>query len=204
MNIRKIALLGTALLLTGALAAQGTAPATQGTPPCGPRGMGRHADPALALTAEQKTKFDAVRQKHRAALEARGKAAAEARDAMHKAGQDAATTDAALLALHAKAADAMAQVMLERRALDRDLDAILTPEQRKARGTGRHGMGPGMGRGMGPGMEHDMGRGMGPGMEHGMGRGMGPGMNGMGRGMGPGMGHGMGQAPCGPGCGANS
>lgn len=196
MNIRKIALLGTALLLTGALAAQGTAPATQGTPPCGPRGMGRHADPALALTAEQKTKFDAVRQKHRAALEARGKAAAEARDAMHKAGQDAATTDAALLALHAKAADAMAQVMLERRALDRDLDAILTPQQRKARGTGRHGMGPGMGPGMG--------RGMGPGMEHGMGRGMGPGMNGMGRGMGPGMGHGMGQAPCGPGCGANS
>lgn len=169
MNISKMLAwsAGAALVVTGAvLAAQGFGPGMgggYGGMMGGGYGQGRYAEGGpmarfLNLTEAQQKNLKAIQDHHQATLEAKFKAADEARDAMHDAMSDPATSDAKVQELHAKMADAMTALMLERRAMDREFQAILTPEQKATlveRGTrGRHRwdrMGWGMGQGWGPG-----------------------------------------------------
>jgi len=164
MNITKIILLNAGLALAAtSLAAQ--APGPMGMGPGHPMGMGPgaacagHGNPMaqLNLTDAQKTAMKAVRDRHQAALEAKGTAARAAHDAVRTAMADAAVDDAQIKTLHAKAAEAAADAMLERRAMMRECEALLTPEQKavwaKARPQGggmrgpMHGRGPGMKQG---------------------------------------------------------
>jgi Spy/CpxP family protein refolding chaperone len=150
MNISKIIAWsgGLALALTTAvLPAQGFGPMMGGGP-----GQGGHCGPmggALDLTEAQQTSFKAIRERHQASLEAKHKAAGEAREELRKAMQDPATSDARLKDLHTKAADTMLAVMLERRVMDREFEALLTPDQKAALAKQRQQGRPGMGRGKG-------------------------------------------------------
>ena len=78
--------------------------------------------------------------------------------------------------LQANVANAMTAVMLERRAMMREVEAYLTPDQKatldKQRAQGGPGQGMGMGMGMGRGQGMGMGQGM-MGMRHGGGCGVG-------------------------------
>jgi Spy/CpxP family protein refolding chaperone len=154
MNISKIFLVSAGLALaTTALMAQGFGPGMMG----GGRGQGRGAAcfqggpmaRSLNLTAAQQASLKAVSDKHQAALDAKLKAADEARDAMRDAMRDPAVSDVKVKELHTKTSDAMMAVMLERRTMAREFEAILTPEQKAAWEAQRLQRGPGgrMGRG---------------------------------------------------------
>lgn len=104
----------------------------------------------LNLTEAQQSKAKAIPERHQASLDAKLKAAEEARDAQCKAMRDSSVSDAKLKELHAKAADAMGEVMLEHRAMMKEFEAILTTEQKAVleqqragcpgpRGMGHHG-----------------------------------------------------------------
>lgn len=167
MNVSKnfIWSVGFALAAT-ALAAQGAGPG-MGAGHC--QGAAGFPGGPMAqlpnLTEAQKTSLKAVADKHRAALEARQKEAGDARAALRAAMQDPAAGDAQLKALHAKASDAELPVLLERRAMMRESEAVLNADQlavlkqRQATG-GPAGMGHGMGHPMGHGMDHGMDHGM--------------------------------------------
>jgi Spy/CpxP family protein refolding chaperone len=73
----------------------------------------------------------------------------EARDEMRKAMHDPAVSEAKVKELHAKVSDAMTAVMLERRAMMLEMDAILTPDQKAAMDKQRTQGGPGRGHNMG-------------------------------------------------------
>ena len=152
MNISKIIgwSAGLALAVTTlALPAQGFGPMMGGgpgpAPHCGPKGD------FLNLTEAQQTSFKAIRARHPASLEAKHKAAGEAREAMRKAMADPTVSETKLTELHTKAGDAMLAALLERRAMEREFQAILTPDQKAAFEKQRQqgGPGPGMGHGMG-------------------------------------------------------
>jgi Spy/CpxP family protein refolding chaperone len=97
----------------------------------GPRG-GRPAGiaRALNLTEAQKTSIHAIREKHRPDLVLRRDAAQQAQAALRSALQDATTPEARLRALHDKAASARFEVLLARRSVHQEVQALLTPEQR--------------------------------------------------------------------------
>ncbi len=160
MKITKMRVLGAGLALSAtALSAQGMG---FGMGPGGGCGMGARkmcGGPRqgmsfgpmfrfLNLTEAQQAKAKAISERHQASLDAKLKAAGEAMDAQRKAMHDPAASDAKVKELHAKAADAMGEVMLERRAMMRELEGILTPEQktlldqRRAGCPGPRGMGP--------------------------------------------------------------
>lgn len=155
---------GVALAMTATvLAAQGFGPMMGGGRGPGQAGMrcGGAMANALNLTEAQKAELKAIEGRHQAALDAKQKVAGEAREEIRKAMHDPAVSDAKVKELHAKVSDAMTAVMLERRAMMREFDALLTPDQKAILEKQRAQMGQGMGRGM---MGHGMrGQGMGPG-----------------------------------------
>ena len=127
---------GAALALSATvLAAQGYGPMMRGGQGCGPMmggggGMVGHLERFLNLTEAQKTELKAIETRHQVSLDAKLKASGEVRDEMHKAMRDPAVNDARIKELHTKVADAMTAVLLERRAMQRELEALLTPEQK--------------------------------------------------------------------------
>jgi Spy/CpxP family protein refolding chaperone len=153
MNISKILAwsAGAVLALSATvLAAQGFGPKMMGRgpgqgAPCG--SMGRF----LNLTETQQADVKALNERHQASLDVKLKAAGAARDEMRKAMQDPAVSDAKVKELHVKVSEAMTAVMLERRAMQREFEALLTPDQKAALEKQR-AQGPGKGRGMGQGM----------------------------------------------------
>lgn len=171
MNIPKIARFGSGLFLAlgaTALAAQGHCPMMGGGHDMGPGSMmgtgigqpgcgyGMVSKGHLNLTDSQRTQIDAITKHHQASLTDKLKTADQARDAMRRAMNDPATKDGEIQALQTRMVESMTAVILERRAIRRECEAVLTPEQRKAAENGRSDLagcpGPGFGRrGMGAG-----------------------------------------------------
>ncbi|HLP30598.1 MAG TPA: Spy/CpxP family protein refolding chaperone [Geothrix sp.] len=120
--------------------------------PLGPR-TGRVAR-ALNLTEAQKTAVRGIRDKHQPEMAQRQAAARQAHEALRTALRDAATPEAQLRALHEKASAARFEMMLARRAVHQELQAVLTPEQREKaaelRGMARERMRGHRGQGRGP------------------------------------------------------
>jgi len=85
---------------------------------------------ALGLTPDQTKAAWAVLDKHRTASMARHQAAGRKDEALRAAVTDPAVPEARLRALHAEAAEARLQALLEERAVAQELDALLTPAQR--------------------------------------------------------------------------
>ncbi|NTW86795.1 MAG: hypothetical protein HGB30_11600 [Holophagaceae bacterium] len=85
---------------------------------------------ALQLTDAQKVSLQALRQKHRPDLLRRREVVQQAQRALRTALQDAAIPEAQLRPLFDKAAGARFDLLLARRALQRETQALLTPEQR--------------------------------------------------------------------------
>ncbi len=156
MNISRIVgwTTGLALVMTATvLAAQGFGPKMGGraqAASCGP--MARF----LNLTAAQQASSKVITDRHQASLDAKQKVVNEAREEMRKAMHDPAVSDAKVKELHARVSGSMTAVMLERRAMMQELEAILTPDQKatldKQRSQGRPGMGRGQGMSRGMGM----------------------------------------------------
>jgi Spy/CpxP family protein refolding chaperone len=118
----------------------------------------------LNLSEAQKASMKAVAEKHKATMETKRSAAHEAMTTFHKAMGDAATSEADLQALHDKASQAQFAMMLEHRAMMKESEALLTPEQKAqwdklCKEREEKGFGPGMERGKG--MKHHPKPGMG-------------------------------------------
>jgi Spy/CpxP family protein refolding chaperone len=107
----------------------------------------------LNLTVAQQGSMKGVADRHQVSLNAKLAAAAAARSAMRSAMLDPATSDAQLKVLQAKVAEAQLPVMLERRAMMAEFEAVLTTDQKAVMDKQRlqGGPGSGMGRGMGRG-----------------------------------------------------
>jgi len=101
--------------------------AAQPGPGRGPRAEGIAR--ALKLSDTQKASILSIREKNRPALALRMETNKQARLALRTALADAATPEAQLRTLHDKAAAAQFEVMLTRRALRKEVQAVLTPEQ---------------------------------------------------------------------------
>lgn len=100
----------------------------QTVPKCGPRA--ERIALTLHLSDTQKTSMRAIREKHRPDLVVRRDAVQQAQAALRRAFKDAATPDTQLRALHDKAAGARFDMMLARRSVHQEVQALLTPEQR--------------------------------------------------------------------------
>ena len=85
---------------------------------------------ALDLTEAQKASIQAIREKHRPDLTLHLDTAHQAHAALRAALQDAATPEARLRALHDTASAAQFELMLARRSVQQEVQAMLTPEQR--------------------------------------------------------------------------
>lgn len=109
---------------------------------------------ALNLTDAQKTAIRSIRDKHQPEMAQRREAARQAQVALQAALRDAATPEAQLRALHDKASAARFDMMLARRAIHQEVQAVLTPEQREKaaelRGMARERMRGHRGQGRGP------------------------------------------------------
>jgi Spy/CpxP family protein refolding chaperone len=84
----------------------------------------------LQLTEAQKASILAIRDKHRSDLVQRGDAVQHARIDLRSALQDSSTPEPRLRALYDKASTARFDMILARRSLRMEVQAILTPEQR--------------------------------------------------------------------------
>jgi len=84
----------------------------------------------LQLTEAQKTSIRAIRDKHRPDLVQRRDAVQHARIDLRSALQDPATPESRLRALYDKASAARFDMILARRSVRTEVQAILTPEQR--------------------------------------------------------------------------
>lgn len=96
------------------------------------RGQGPRAErmaQALKLSDAQKTSIQAVRVQHHQALVLRRDAVKQAQLALHAAVMEATTPEAQLRALFDKAAAARFEMMLARRTIHQEVQALLTPEQ---------------------------------------------------------------------------
>jgi len=100
----------------------------QPAPNPGPR-EGRIAR-AMNLTEAQQTSIQAIREKHRPDMVARRDSVRQAQAALRAALQDPATPEVQLRALHDKASAVRFEMMLARRSLHQEVQAVLTPEQR--------------------------------------------------------------------------
>ncbi len=99
----------------------------------GPRREGPRTEriaQALHLTDAQKASIKALRQKHQPELLRHREAVQQAQQALRTALQDAAAPEAQLRPLYDKAAAARFDLLLARRALQKETQALLTPEQR--------------------------------------------------------------------------
>ena len=85
---------------------------------------------SLHLTGPQKASIQDIRAKHRPDLALRREAVQRAQTGLRTALRDTATPEAQLHALCDKAASARFELMLARRSVRQDIQAILTPEQR--------------------------------------------------------------------------
>ena len=97
------------------------------------RGQGPRAEQmarALKLSDVQKTSIQAVRVQHHQALVLRRDAVKQAQLALRAAARDAATPEVQLRALFDKASVARFEMMLARRSIHQEVQALLTPEQR--------------------------------------------------------------------------
>lgn len=119
------ALLRSALIL---LLAAGSLAAQPGRP-YGPRA--ERLARALNLTEAQKTAIRGIRDKHQPEMAQRQAAARQAHEALRAALRDAATPEAQLRALYDKASAARFDMMLARRSVHQEVQAVLTPEQRE-------------------------------------------------------------------------
>ena len=112
-----------------------TLPAMAQTAPAphqeGQHGMlqGRMAE-QLKLTETQKASLAEIAARHQAGLDAKGKAARDARRAFHDAFRQTGTTPDALAGLNRAMADTRLESMLEWRAMFQEWLPILTPDQR--------------------------------------------------------------------------
>ena len=161
----------TALALTLGLGLQPAA--AQGCPCPGPdRGpraeaMESRMAAALRLTDAQKASIKELRAKRKPGLEAKHKALKAAWTAFKEAEGKPETRPEELKALHRTASDLSFDLKLERRAMRKEIGALLTPEQREkaAYMLGRmearreRGEGRGRGEGWGPRPDGDRGRG---------------------------------------------
>jgi Spy/CpxP family protein refolding chaperone len=95
---------------------------------------------ALNLTEAQKASIQTIREKHRPDLVLRRDAIQQAQATLRTALQDAATPEAQLRTLHDKASTARFELMLARRSVHQEVQAVLTPEQR-AKAAELRGMG---------------------------------------------------------------
>ncbi len=120
--------------------------AAQAGPGRGPRA--ERISQALQLTEPQKVSIQAAREKHRPDLVGHRDAVRHARIDLRTALKDPATPDAQLHALYDKASSARFDLILAQRSLRREVQALLTPEQRakatELRGQARAGMWEGM------------------------------------------------------------
>ncbi len=157
MNNPKYLMWGAGLCLTLAaapLCAQGSGYG-YGPMAGGSRWQGQNAycgpwSQSLALTDSQQTKLNAIEGRHQPSLDAKLKAAADARFVMQQALRDPSVSDARIKELRDQVADAQTAVLLERRAMDREAESVLTADQRtilKQRPQGGYGQGWGMGYG---------------------------------------------------------
>lgn len=112
---------------------------------------------ALDLTEAQKTSIQALRDKHRPTLTAKGEAARTAQAAFRTAWMNDATPEAQLRTLHDQASAARFEMQLAQRSLHQEIQAVLTPEQRTKAAELR-----GEARGRFMERMHHLGRGMGP------------------------------------------
>jgi Spy/CpxP family protein refolding chaperone len=102
--------------------------AAQAGPDRGPRA--EKIAHALNLTEAQQTGIRSIREKHRPDFLQRRAAMQHAQIDLRTALQDSATPDAQLRILYDKAAAARFEMMLARRSVHKEVQALLTPEQR--------------------------------------------------------------------------
>ncbi len=85
---------------------------------------------ALNLTDAQRVSIQGIREKHRPDLVLRRDAVRQAQAALRTALRDPATPEPQLRTLHDRASAAQFEVILARRSVRQDVQAVLTPEQR--------------------------------------------------------------------------
>lgn len=85
---------------------------------------------ALNLTEAQKASIQSIHEKHRPDLLLRRDTAQQAQATLRAALLDAATPEAQLRALHDRASATRFEMMLARRSVHQEVQAVLTPEQR--------------------------------------------------------------------------
>lgn len=102
--------------------------AAQAGPDRGPRT--ERITRALNLSEVQKTSIQTIREKHRPDLVLRRDAIQQAQATLRAALLDAATPETQLRALHDKASATRFELMLARRSVHQEVQAVLTPEQR--------------------------------------------------------------------------
>jgi len=85
---------------------------------------------ALNLSEAQKSIIQTIRDKHRPALILQRDAVKQAGAAFRKAVQDGSTSEVQLRTLYDKAATARFEMMLARRSMQREVQTVLSPEQR--------------------------------------------------------------------------
>jgi Spy/CpxP family protein refolding chaperone len=89
-----------------------------------------HLAEQLKLTEDQKSQIQVIRARHANAVKDLKQEAAVARRAFHEAFRKPETTAAQLRSLHSAMQDKEFDLMMNRRALDSEIHAVLTPEQR--------------------------------------------------------------------------
>ncbi|WP_306590666.1 Spy/CpxP family protein refolding chaperone [Geothrix sp. 21YS21S-4] len=96
--------------------------------------MGFHPDfralRELGLTDAQQAKVKAIHESHKSVFKAKGAAAEKAGKALHEALAGDSADDKALKSLHDQAAAAQFDLLLEHRAIRKEIVAVLTPEQK--------------------------------------------------------------------------
>lgn len=96
----------------------------------GPRHRSEQIARVLNLTEAQQTSIKALRDKHRPEMLARREATRQAQGSLRTALQDPATAEPQLRTLHDRASAARFELMLARRSMHQDIEALLTPAQR--------------------------------------------------------------------------
>ena len=99
-------------------------------PAPGPPPRSERTAQALHLTEAQKAAIQGIRTKHRAELVLHRDAVHQTRTALRTALREAGTPEVQLRALHDKSATARFELMLVRRSVRQEVQAVLTPEQR--------------------------------------------------------------------------
>lgn len=135
MSIR---LLLSSFLALGLAAQPAPRPPQGGPGPLGPRAQKARAAAEhleflayhLKLTDAQRAQIKAIHERHQGAVKVKQGEARAARETLRKAAARLEAGGAELKPMHQAAADRQFEVMMERRALRREVRAVFTPEQR--------------------------------------------------------------------------